>query len=295
MQDLRWDDLRVFLAVVRAGTLGRAAEELGVNHSTAWRRITGLEKTIGAPLFDRTARGYELAAAGEAMLPHAERVEEDIFALERAVIGSHAVPSGPVRVTAPDSMMPLLTPMLVAFREANPNIVLDVHLEDRFVNLDRREADVAIRPGPQPPETAIGRRVCGVAWSVYGPTHLDRDGCEALPWVGYSDALARLAAVQWRREAGGGDPILTVNTVPGMLHVLSAGTFRGLLPCFVGDATPGLQRLQPPIPEAASALWLLVHADLRRSARVRLFVDHAWDGLRALREAFEGAPAQEER
>ncbi len=143
---------------------------------------------------------------------------------------------------------------------------------DRFFDLDRQEADVAIRPGPQPPDNAVGRRVCGIAWTVYG----------------YGEALAKLAAVQWRRERQAGEPVLTVSTVPAMASVLARSACRGMLPCFVGDADPALQRLQPPIPEVEADLWLLVHADLRRNARVRLFVDHAWDALRARRELFEG-------
>ncbi len=285
---MRWDDLPVFLAVVRTGSLTGAAERLGVNHTTAWRRLKALEEALGASLVERTAGGYALTAVGESMLPHAERVEEEVFALQRAVVGTDEAPSGTVRVTAPESLLPLLTPMFVGFRAAHPGIVLDVHTGDRFFDLDRREADVAIRPGPQPPESAVGRRVCGVAWTVYGPSTVDREGCERLPWVGYSDDLARLAAVQWRRERHGGDPILTVNTVPAMRCVLTQGSFRGMLPCFSGDADPLLQRLQEPIPEAGTALWLLVHADLRRSARVRLFADHAWESLRERAEVFEG-------
>ena len=284
----RWDDVRVFLAVFRTGSLAGAARELGVNHSTAWRRLAALEEDFGCPLFDRAPSGYGLTEVGEAMLGPAERMEEEAFALSRAVAGIDTAPAGTVSVTAPESMLALLTPMLARFREENPRIRLDLQLGDRFFDLDRREADVAIRPGPRPPENAVGRRVAAVGWTVYGPAELDPEGCEDLPWVGYGDDLARLAAVQWRRERAGGEPLLTVNTVPGMRDLLVQGGFRGMLPCFVGDPTPGLQRLQPPIPEAASQLWLLVHADLRRAARVRLLVDHLWDGLRDLVTVFEG-------
>jgi molybdate transport repressor ModE-like protein len=284
---LRWDDIPVFLAVVRSGTLSGAAEQLGVNHSTAWRRLKALEEALGAPLFERTPQGYALTAVGEAMLGPAERVEEEVFALQRAVQGTDEAPRGVVTVTAPESMLSLLTPMVVTFRQRHPGIVLDLQMGDRFYDLDRREADVAIRPGPEPPANAVGRRVAAVAWTVYGPSTVPLQDCDDLPWVGYSDALARLAAVRWRR-ARGGDPIVTVNTVPSMGCLLGRGNARGMLPCFVGDGDPLLQRLQPPIPEAASALWLLIHADLRRNARVRLFVDHAWAALRELQGVFEG-------
>jgi DNA-binding transcriptional LysR family regulator len=286
MQDLRWDDLRVFLALVREGSLSGAARALGVNHSTAWRRLAALEAAAGAPLFERD--GYALTAVGEAALPHAERVEEDIFALRRAVAGTSDSPAGTVRLTAPESMLALLAPILVEFGATWPQIHVELATGDRFFDLDRQEADVAIRPGPQPPDNAVGRRVCAIGWTVYAPASLADEECEKLPWVGYSDALAQLAAVQWRRERQAGEPILTVSTVPAMASILARSTCRGMLPCFVGDAAPDLKRLQPPIPEARSELWLLVHAELRRNARVRLLVDHCWTTLRARATQIEG-------
>ncbi|MFT4626795.1 MAG: DNA-binding transcriptional LysR family regulator [Myxococcota bacterium] len=289
MQDVGWDDLQVFLAVVRHSTLNAAADALSVNHSTAWRRLKGLEQSVDAPLFERTSAGYALTEVGAAMLPHAERVEEEMFALARTIDGSNTTPDGTVTVTAPDSMLTLLTPLLARFRVGHPNIVVDVQLGDRFYDLDRHEADVAIRPGPQPPETAVGRRIADVAWTVYGPATVAQDECEQLPWVAYSEDLARLAAVQWRRERHAGTPWFVVNTVPGMRCLLSHGNCRGMLPCFAGDADPLLQRLQPPISAAESVLWLLIHTDMRRSARVRAFVDHAWRELRELRSTFDGS------
>ncbi len=122
MQDLRWDDLRVFLAIAREGSLSGAARTLGVNHSTAWRRPKALEETVGA-LFERD--GYALTPIGEATLPHAERVEEEVFALERAIAGTSESPAGPVRVTAPESMLALLAPILVDFGTAHPQVRVD--------------------------------------------------------------------------------------------------------------------------------------------------------------------------
>ena len=290
MQNLRWDDIRVFLAVARSGSLSRAAEDLDVNHSTAWRRIRTLESALGAQLFERRAQGYALTEVGASMLPRAEAVESEVLGLERVVVGSDALPRGTVVVTAPESMLPLLTPTLVGFRDAHENISLDVRLGDRFFELDRREADVAIRPGHEPPDGAVGRKVCGLAWSIYGPRDVAPEETDALPWAVYAENLSRLSAVKWRKERfDPTTPCLTVNTVPGMVCLLSNGRMRGMLPCFAGDAEPRLRRLHAPVREAGTELWLWVHADLRRNARVRLFVDHAWEQLRELAPVFEGA------
>jgi len=288
MQSLRWHDVSVFLAVLRAGSLGRAAKALGVNHSTIWRRMNAMSEALGVAVVVRTPTGYALTLAGAAILPHAERVEEEVFALQRAAAGTNAVPAGPVVVTAPESMAPVLTPLLFAFRARHPNITVELRTGDRFFDLDRREADVAVRPGPAPPENTVGRRVCGVAWTVYGPAELDDEEARALPWLAYSESLSRLAAVRWRKSYAAHPVLLTVSTVPAMAIALRHGQTRGMLPCFVGDGVEGIRRLKPPLSEAASALWLLVHADLSRAARVRLFVDHAWESLVANRAMLEG-------
>ena len=290
MQDLSWDDLPVFLAVIRTGTLTGAGARLGVHASTVHRRLGALEVGLGTRLFDRAPSGLAPTAAGEALLPLAERVEEDVMALVRGIAGRDRSPEGRVHLTAPEPLLPLLVEPLAAFRVRFPDIDLQVSFADRYFDLSRREADVALRPSPEPPEDAVGRRVAGVAWAVYAGVGAEAPG--GLPWARYSDDLARLAAARWWRENHAAAPVLlSVNSVSAMHRVVACSPCRGLPPCFVGDADPALRRLGGPIDAAASALWLLLHADLRRAARVRALTDHLWDALRPVRPLFEGAVA----
>jgi len=292
MQDIHWDDLRVFLAVFRGGSFTAAARSLAVNTSTAQRRISALEQGLGTRLFDRTPGGSAPTAAGEALLPLAEQVEADVMAVVRAIAGRDQAPRGAVHLTAPEPMLPLLVEPLAGFRAAFPAIDLQVSFADRFFDLARREADVALRPSPSPPEDAVGRRVGEVAWAVYANTRIDRAPAD-LPWARFSDELARLDAARWWQEAHGGEPVLlSVNSVPAMQRVVACTPCRGLLPCFVGDLDPELRRVDRLIPEAASALWLLLHRDLRKAARVRALADHLWEVLVALRPLFEGERPQ---
>ncbi len=280
----RWDDWRTFLAVARAGTIAAAAEELGVNQTTVYRRLDALEADFGTRLFDRDAKGYALTVVGRDAVEHAERVEEEMLALERMVRGHDRQASGEVVVTLPESLLPALLPALVAFGEAHPRIELALELHDRMFDLGRREADVAIRPSLQPPAEAVGRRIAAVAWTVYGVA-----GVGAAPWVSYTEQLGDLAAERWRRgQAGGKASRMSVSTVPAMRAVLAHGDRRGMLPCFVGDVAPELERQRDPEEAMGSALWLLIHADLRRNARVRAFVDFLYPRLEALRPIFEG-------
>lgn len=289
MTDLRWDDLRVFLAVARHGSMTAAATELGVNTSTAQRRLTALEAALGARLFDRHPTGTLPTAAGEALLPHAERVEDALLGGVRAIAGHDSAPRGAVHLTAPEALLPFLVEPLAGLRVDYPDIDLQVSLSDRFLDLSRREADVALRPSRTPPEDAVGRRVASVSWSVYIGAFAREPDLSALPWVCFSDALSRLDAVQWWRAHHQGDDVLmTVNSVPAMHRVVACAPCRGLLPCFVGDADPTLSRAGPLLPGAESGLWLLLHPDLRRAARVRAVVDRLWESLRADVDLFEG-------
>ena len=288
--DLRWDDLRVFLLLARTGTLTAAAEALGVHTSTTHRRLTALEQCLGTRLFDRSPAGLSPTAAGEAMLPLATRVEDDVDALLRAIAGRDQSPRGAVHLTAPEPLLALLVEPLAAFRERYPAIDLQVSFADRFFDLSRREADVAVRPSPAPPEDAVGRRIGEVAWAVYSNARAaaERDAC-SLPWAIYGDAMARLSASAWWRDRHGEDAVLlTVNSVSAMHRVAACSPCRGLLPCFVGDPDPDLVQLEGPIDAPVSGLWLLVHPDLRKAARVRALLDHLWAALGSHRSLFAG-------
>jgi DNA-binding transcriptional LysR family regulator len=287
--DLRWDDLRVFLLLARTGTLTAAAEALGVHTSTAHRRLTTLETALGTRLFDRAPAGLTPTASGEAMLPLANQVEEDVDALLRAISGHDQAPRGSVHLTAPEPLLSLLVEPLAEFRDRYPAIDLQVSFADRFFDLTRREADVAIRPSPSPPEAVSGRRVGSVAWAVYTSNTATRPDPCALPWATYGDGIARLSASTWWQTHHGSDPVLlTVNSVSAMHRVTACSPCRGLLPCFVGDPDPSLTRLEGPIDAPESDLWLLVHPDLRRAVRVRALLDHLWDTLVAHRDLFSG-------
>lgn len=281
---MRWDDLRVFLAVSRLGTLTAAAAELGMNASTVHRRLAALERSLEAQLFEKGPRGYLLTSAGEALLPRAEGVEEAAFAAVRAVQGHDRDASGEVRLTLTQDLIPLLAPHLVVFRERCPRIRIVLAADDRPLDLGRA-ADVALRPSTSPPEHAVGRRISALAWCRYAPVDVATD---ELPWMIYA-GLGHVRAVRWRRRIHPNvDVAMQVDRVSAMCGLLRCTRGQGLLPCYVGDLDPLLRRVGAPIPDAASELWLLIHADLRRAARVRALVDFLVPRLVAQRALLEG-------
>lgn len=291
---LSWDDFRYVKAIADTRSLGGAAHELSVNHSTVFRRLAQIEKGLGSRLFERSRGGYALTPCGEEMVRLAERMGEDIVAFERQVTGHDLRPSGELRVTTNDTaLIYLMTEIFAGFRGAYPDILLDVVVSNQALNLSKRDADVAIRATERPPDTLIGRRVASIAWAVFAasdkvPENFDprSDGRDA-EWIGYGDNLANLKAAKWLKEHGG-RVVYRINTVLGLAEAAAAGLGLGLLPCFIGSKTPGLTRITPPIADVTDGLWLLTHADLRATARVRAFMDFAGAEIGKRRKQLEG-------
>jgi DNA-binding transcriptional LysR family regulator len=293
--DLEWSDLRLVLAIARRGTLSGAARELGVTHSTVFRRLEAIERKTGARLFDRFREGYAPTAAGDAMAAVAARVADEVLALERQLSGQDLRPSGVVRLTTTDTLaLGIAMPHLAAFREAYPEIHLEVAVTNALADLTHRDADIALRPTPDPPPALIGRRLATIAYAVYGsPAYLaEHRGKEwsAHEWIGRDDALSSTVAAQWMRENVPEERIgCRLDAVSAMREAARAGLGLVVLPCYFGDRVPGLRRAQvKPLADARSALWLLTHRDLRHTARIRALMDFLAARLAAERPRIEG-------
>lgn len=286
------DDLRLVLAVAETGGLSPAAERLGVNGSTAFRRLGALEARLGLALFERHRSGYVPTPAGAEMAALAARMEEEVTALSRRLAGQSPAPEGVVRVTTNDTLlMHLLLPLFARFRRLHPAMRLDVILANEALNLARRDADVAVRVTPEPPDTLVGRRVASVAWALYGPAGETVDPARVFErdWVGLGAELEAVNAARYvRRNVRPERIAFQVNTVLALVEAVGAGLGIGPLPCYVADRRPNLARLAPPDPELAGSLWLLTHEDLRRTPRVRALMDVLVDGIAAERGRLAG-------
>jgi len=292
---MEWDDLRFVLAVAEAGSLAGAARRLGVNHTTVLRRIGAFEKRLGVRLFERLPTGYVPTAGGEELIAAARAVDETVTRLERKLAGKDLRLSGVVRVTTTDTLMDAILPdMLRAFRDSHPGIQVEVAISNLMFNLTKREADVAIRPASKPPETLVGRRVAKIAFAIYAsPRYLADNPRQDLPghrWVVPDDSLAGTAAGKWMRSQFAGSEIaLRADSLLALRQAAQAGLGLAPLPCYLGDAAPDLVRVDGPIAEMETSLWILTHADLRHTARIRAFTEFAANALAQRRPLFEGA------
>ena len=165
---MNWDDLKVFLSVMDAGSVRGAAKNLGISHSTVSRRLDALENDLGVRLFDRLSKGYVPTASGEEIAAFASDMLDDVNELQRRVVGADSRLTGAIRVTMPDLFAcHLLMPDIVRFSQAYPDINVDLVLSYETLSISNREADVAVRITDKPAEHLVGRKVGRYANAVY--------------------------------------------------------------------------------------------------------------------------------
>ena len=278
---MNWDDIRFLLAIQRGRTLSAAARQLGVNQTTVARRLAALERDLGTRLFDRVDRNHVATSAGEGLLAHAERVEVEALALERAATDGNSTLSGLVRVTAVSSfMVNFVLPRLGQFRQRYPDILVELIDTSGSLSLTRREADIAIRLArPDAGGTRVlVRKMADMGYAVYGTKPLvnDRSSLELthLPWVAYDDSFAHLPEAQWfARNIKGVEPVMRTNDDVALDAAVRQGLGVGVLACYMADPDTAFVRLSGPRPVFRREIWLLVHRELRRVARVQAVVD----------------------
>ena len=297
MQDVDWDDLRFFLAVSERGSISAAAELLNVNHSTVLRRLAGLEKRLGARLFDRLPDGYAITAQGEELRNQLRGVSEQIESAQRSLSGRDLSLSGAIRVTTTDTLMRgLLIPYLAEFRALNPAIQMEIVINNTFLSLSQREADVAVRPSNVVPENLVGRRVGRLRTAIYASkSYVKKNAIKkhwaAHNWVAPDETLSHLAQAKWMRENIPEDRIVVrVDSLLGMVAAVLHGMGVGMLLCFLADDERDLVRLAEPVDELETDVWILTHPALKGVARIKAFTDFLYDRLHASDKLFHASP-----
>lgn len=289
-----WDDLRYFLAVVREGTLTRAARGLGVNHTTVSRRMQALQEEVGVRLFDRLPGGWVPTAAGEDVRAVAERMETEVLGLDRRVLGRDERLSGTLRVTTIDMVAHRNLPHFREFVRRYPEVALELTVGFAPLSLSKREADVAIRATNEPPEHLVGRRLVRGEFALYAADALVEEvGADApldrYPWLGWDpSAGARLTDRWMASHVPDARVACRLDDLRVFESALAAGIGIGFLPCVDGDTLPGVRRLRPVEEGFGMDLWILTHPDLRQTARVRAFMQFFAEAIAADADLYEG-------
>lgn len=282
-----WDDLRYFLAVARKGTISEAAVDLNVNHSTVSRRINAYEKQHAVRLFERLPSGYVMTQAAENIYQYALEIEERTLRVERDLFGRDARLQGKLCITAFHGIAnTLLLPHLQKFRDQYPEIDLDFSITTEVRDLGAREADIAVRGTPSPPEHLVGKKVADFGRGIYtSPKYQAR-------------CLQRHEVILWRENQQSVDwvvrhfpdarIVLRVDDAMSMRIAVLEGLGMARMPSWIADTAPGLLRLNLEIEPSDWGLWVLIHADLRTTARVRVCRDFLIDVLATQKDLIEG-------
>lgn len=282
---LAWDDLQLVLAVARGRNLAASARTLGVDPSTVYRRLGALEGRLGASLFERLPSGYAPTALGSELVATAERMDQAAASLEEGLSdGSATHLTGTLRLTAPDDIAQFLVlPIIAAFRARHAEVEVELVIDNRNLNLTRREADVAVRPTQAPPPHLFGRRAASLAVAVYGPAALAEQPLDGLPWIGWEEGTGPTSYLAWLQQSvPQARRVFRTASLLGQAQAAAAGLGVAVMPCFLGEAL-GLARLTPLLPELVSDLWLLTPSEIRRRPVVRHFLDDAFAALKGQR------------
>jgi DNA-binding transcriptional LysR family regulator len=283
-----WDQVRVFLAVARAGQLAAAGARLGLDVSTVSRRLDRLEADLGIHLFDRTREGTVATAAAESMLPAAEDMERALAQFATAVDSVETVAEGSVRLTAPPGVADnFVAPLLAVFRERYPKVTVDLDASIGYADLTRREADLALRATrPRSGDLIAVRLISTRSIPMTSPAYAAELGklrrWSDARWITWSADLMHIPTGRWMSEhLRGITPVLRTSHFGSQLA--AAGTGLG-----VTLASEPFMQVRPLVPVAIAKtlaaswealpvedLWLVGHRALRTVPRVAAL----WDFL----------------
>jgi DNA-binding transcriptional LysR family regulator len=280
---IEWGDLRYYLAVADAGSALAAARKLGVDQSTISRRIAVLERELGVKLFNKTRSGFELTVAGRDLLARARNVEAGVAAFLRSAADHETGISGTLRLTTAEGIAyGLISPILDTFHRRHPALHVTLLLEDRFLDLAKGEADVAVRAGRPSDPALFGRKLTDAAWAVYAArSYVERHGAPSTPAdlnkhhiIALEGPLSRIGASTWLTGVAPGAKISSrSNSILGALLSAKSGIGVAVLPVHVADPETELMRLIDPVEGLMGEFWVLTHPEMKDAPRVRAFTD----------------------
>ncbi|MES1177488.1 MAG: LysR family transcriptional regulator [Myxococcales bacterium] len=291
---LKWDDVRLFLALCRAHTVSEAGRALGVDSSTVSRRLTALEEVLAASLFDRGHEGIAATKAAEDLLPVAEEMEAAMLRFASAAEGLEREVSGLVRIACPPDVADVVVaPLLRELFARHPALRIEIAPGEAVIDLARREADLALRTVRPTQGDLVVTRLTSVRWVLVASPKLAKQlgelrAWQDAPWVGWGERLSQIGPALWlTTHAKGVVPIVISDSMKVQLAVVSAGVGVTLVPEPSAEhyglvpvkLAPGLQASAQQWP--TNELFLVTHRALRDVPRVRAVWDLLLEPLRS--------------
>jgi DNA-binding transcriptional LysR family regulator len=287
-----WDNVRFFLAVYRQHSLRAAARHLGVDQATVGRRLSAFEHRLGAKLFARTPGGYLPTLAAETLLAGAERIEVETLAMARSAQGLDQRLTGQVRVATGDGIgSGFVIPAMAKVHALHPDIRIILLTARSFADINRDEADIAVRTLRPTAPGLITRKIGSLSARLYAsPEYLNRRGRprKGRAFKGHDlimpFPLPAPPIVLCGEAISEGRVVMEGNSMLSRAQAAACGIGIALL---LDDIVASEKRLKPIWPERAEFfdIWLVVHADVQRSARVRVVVDAIADTFHSTRRS----------
>ncbi len=296
-----WDDYRYFLAVANEGSLSAAARLLNVSQPTVSRRIAQLEQRLKIRLFDQLPGGMQLTAPAQDIVPIAETLELNAIELVRRVSGRETELAGPITITATQSFANCwLARRVAVFTKLYPAIEVTCLAENQVLNLARREADIAIRFGQPAASGLFGSKVgtahCGIFGSkeyfkAYGvPKSLDELSTHQL--IDTVEPIAKFAQTSdLKRLMRDAEVTCRTNCPYTYISLAQAGLGLIATTCYMTARDPDLVRVLEDDFDKQIDLWMLIHPDMKTSARIRVFMDYIREEMRCDMPTLSGKKA----
>lgn len=297
---LDWDKLRIFHTVATAQSFTRAGEVLNLSQSAISRQISALEETLQVELFHRHARGLLLTEQGDILFRAVSEMLTRLAAVENALLESKERPRGPLKITAPVAIgTTWLTPHLREFTESYPEIQVTLLVDDRELDLTKREADVAIRLFPAKHPDLIQKKLTTLKNSAYASNDYlrvhgvpsTRQDLAKHRLIAFPDDRQPFAEVNWLFKPAKSQeeltPAFTINSMFGMLKSVESGIGIAGLPDYMVQGLPHISKVLPQLSGPETDVYLIYSMELRNSKRIKMFKEFllrklAEDGLTKL-------------
>ena len=282
-------DAELLLALVRGGTLALAAARLGADASTVFRNLQRIEKQAGQRLFDRTRTGYLPGDVALEIARHAERMEAELEAARAALAGPGTSVTVRVRLSTTDAVLRgLVMPQAARLIKAHPQLQLEIRAGNELVSLTRRDADLALRATPKPPEHLVGRHLGAIKFVVAAqatkPVRRKTSNIASLAeltWIAPDDALPDHPSVRWRnRQFPKLRPAYLLDGITAVADAIAAGLGVGIVPGFTLKQDSRLMALTTELDSCESHLWLLAHPESRHLRRIAVVYQALAEGIR---------------
>ncbi len=275
---MEWSDLRIFLAIAREGTLGAAARKLGQSQPTMGRRLKSLEQAVGQTLFQRTGEGFVLTDEGSAVLAHAERIEEETLALERELGGRDRQLDGLLRLSSSDWFgVHLLAPSWRNSPSCSRRVTVELLTDARLYSLSRREADMVFRIARFDEPDVISRRLMHIEYAAYlrrGNKPPRAGDGKGTPLITMDTGFGGMPDAVWlARVLPNAHLVSRSNNRDIQARMCALGAGVAVLPRPLGDAIPGIERIDLGENPPGRDTWVGYHRDLKRLARLRALLD----------------------